>query len=317
MFVSNNDSNVDHLIDITREPYYKKVNDINQNIFNICEIIYKKSLDYGFSTSKSLEFSRNAGLEHLENNPNANQILDKIMKKLSNDKNILSSSESIRCLNYSKEELSKEFSIVEETEEKIIIHDHCQTGIEILKHLVGIESKMIIYELSIIDSCISVSFLDNKGTEFKITDFNLSKKNVRFIKEKIKIKHEIITVIEVHNNIKVFFLGKMIYDTKEGKIVDDEYNMRNLSSEEESEDTSNKKSENDEIKPYEERVLENDSYEDTDEDTDETEDIIETNSNEELYEYNNKNLSIKSESTNKILINPILLLNLRKINLKK
>ena len=71
MFVPTNDFKEDHLIDITREPYYKKITDVTQNTFNICEIIYKKSLDYGFPISKAIDFSKNAGLAHLENNPNA------------------------------------------------------------------------------------------------------------------------------------------------------------------------------------------------------------------------------------------------------
>lgn len=293
MFVPNNDSTEDHLIDITREPYYKKVSDVYLNTFNICEIIYKKSLDYGFPSEKAIEFSKNAGLSHLESNPDANNIIKKVINRLENESKILSSSESIKSIKSGK----KEFKIVEETNEKIIIHDHCETGIEILKHLAGIESKMIIYELNIVKSCISISFLDIKGTEFKITDFNLGKKNVKFIKEKIKVKNEIVTVTEVSNNIKVFFLGKMIYDTKEGKIFDKDYNMRNLSSDEEEEES------NLEIKPYNEIVLENNS-----EDTIES-DLEINNEDTEVLEYNNKLINnTKSNTKNKILINPLLLI---------
>jgi len=294
MFVPTNDFKEDHLIDITREPYYKKVTDVTQNTFNICEIIYKKSLDYGFPISKAIDFSKNAGLAHLENNPNADNIIKDVINRLNNNSRNLSSSssESIKCIKSPK----RKFEIVEETNEKIIIHDHCETGIEILKHLVGIESKMIIYELNVIKSCISISFLDFKGTQFKITDFNLSKKNIKFIREKIKVKNEIVTIMEVSNNIKVFFLGKMIYDTKEGKIIDNDFDMRNLSS-------SESESEEKEIKPYEEIILENNS-EDTEESEVEDEDL-----DQDVFEYNNKIIdSIKSEKKSIILINPILLI---------
>lgn len=305
MFVPTNDFKEDHLIDITREPYYKKVTDVTQNTFNICEIIYKKSLDYGFPISKAIDFSKNAGLAHLENNPNADNIIKDVIDRLSNNSKILSSSssESIRCIKSPK----RKFKIVEETNEKIIIHDHCETGIEILKHLVGIESKMIIYELNVVKSYISISFLDFKGTEFKITDFNLSKKNIKFIREKIKVKNEIVTIMEVSNNIKVFFLGKMIYDTKEGKIIDNDFDMRNLSSSESESENVEK-----EIKPYEEIILENNS-----EDTEESEGEEQYEDQDlGVFEYNNKIIdSIKSEKKNIILINPILLI--KKNNLKE
>jgi hypothetical protein len=288
------DSDVDHLIDITVEPYYKKVPNVTENIFNICEIIFKKSLDYGFSVDKAKEFSQKAGFEHLKNNSNADKIINDIINQLVEEYKTESNRSNLNNIPSTN---NKEFEIVIENDQHIIINDYCNTGIEILKHLVGIESKMIIYELNIVKKLISISFLDLKDTQFKITDFNLSYDNVKFITDNLKIKNEIITVKEISENIQVFFLGKMIYDTKEGKRGKDNV-MINLSTTEEDESEEL-------ITPYEEIV--NKEYDDDEE-------TIESNHSSEKEENIIEQDEVLTEYNNRILINPILLRKHNNIN---
>ena len=294
------DSDVDHLIDITKEPYYKKVSDISVNTFNICEIIFKKSLDYGFSVDKAIIFSKKAGYEHLENNSNADTIINDVINQLVKEHKTQSPKYNINNIPSTD---NKEFKIIKDNDQQIIINDYCNTGIEILKHLVGIESKMIIYELNIIQQSISVSFLDMKDTQFKITDFNLSSENIKFIIENLKTKDEIITVKEISENIQVFFLGKMIYDTKEGKRSNDDI-MKHLSTTDE--DTETEES----ITPYEDVVKheynDEDTVESNDEDTVESNDSNDNEEKEELLGLVHEKEEF-IEYNNKILINPIIL----------
>ena len=322
LFASSCDQTIDFLIDITRLPYYKKVSDVNQNIFNICEIIYKKSLDYGFSVEKAIEFSQNAALDHLLNVSDIEKknIIKNAIDKLSN---IPSGANKYKSSS-SSDDLT-EYIIVKNDEKKILIHDNCNTGIEILKYLSGIESKTIIYDLDIIKSTINVSFLDYNNTQFQITDFNLRKSDIIFIKENINLKQEIITVEEKSNNILVYFLGKLIFDTSEAMKKTKSHNMRTLSTTEEEivNTKEDLQDDNIKIKSYQEQILE-DKHDDEDDDEDDDDDEDNDNDDEEdddddedennsQIQYDNKN----NEDDNKnnknniihkgLLINPILL----------
>lgn len=208
---------------------------------------------------------------------------------------------------------TKEFNILVNDNEKILIHDYCDTGIQILNLLSGIEAKVIIYDIDIKNLCISVLFIDNKNSEFKISDFDLDKENITFIQESINVKKEIITISENSNNIQVFFLGKLIYDTKDGKNKIPDYCMKNLSSSEEDINSQNTCSEEQTIKPYNEVLKETISDENTIESDNSSEEEIIKSIYYEIEEYDNKKELLPESNSlqykDKMLINPVLLIN--------
>ena len=215
MFVPTIDHHLDYLIDITVEPYYFKVSDLHQNILNIFQIIYKKSLDYGFKKLEAIEFAKKAALFHLE---------DVNINKKSKDEILKKSIEKIIDVdpNQIKIDMSKvsesEFIVVKNDNSEITIHDYDIVGIEILKHLVDLEAKMICYNIDIDQKMIKISFLDFKNKFNLITDLKLSTENIKFIKENINTKKKLLDITMENEKIQIFFLEKEIFNTKDCKL---------------------------------------------------------------------------------------------------
>lgn len=215
MFVPTIDHHLDYLIDITVEPYYFQVSDLNQNILNIFQIIYKKSLDYGFKKLEAIEFGKRAVSSHLEGINISKKSKDEILQK---------SIEKIIDIdpNQIKIDMSKvsdsEFIVVKNDDSEITIHDYDIVGIEILKHLVDLEAKMICYNININQKIIKISFLDFKNKFNLITDLKLSTENIKFIQENINTKKKLLDITMENEEIQIFFLEKEIFNTKDCKL---------------------------------------------------------------------------------------------------
>ena len=300
MFVKTNDHELDHLIDLTVEPYYQSVHDTFENIQNICKIIYKKSLNYGFTTSKALEFSKIAGSDHLikmgiVESEEQSKILNIIINNLIDNKR-----EKLEIKSN-----DSDFIIIKNNETNVIIHDYGETSLNLLKYLVDIDSKMIKLDFNLKTKLVNISFLDQQNEIKNITEFEISDENFHYIKNNLDQRY-ILDIIENNDGISVYFLKKIILETK-----DNEIKFVNISGKIENKEDNF-------IRSYENIIEESKTESETETETEsETENNLESNVIQDESEFivfcnQKKSKKIFSYKRDNLLINPIVFVNFLK-----
>jgi hypothetical protein len=201
IFTNTNDSNLDFVIDITEPPYYNHSNDIDKTIIDIGNIIYNKSLKFGFSKVEASVFAKKAIQDNL-NKYKVKRDVKKIIMKIYDSNRY----------NYNNDNKNDKYFLIEEdNDSKTIIRDHNPFVLCILNEISDIDAKFIKIILDKKKEICEIKYSNISNKIIKVLDLSITNKKINFLIKNIRDNKYALKINDGGNSITVSFFDNIIF----------------------------------------------------------------------------------------------------------